>query len=155
VITGTFLVQHSVRSLRLFCAIGLIALAGCGGGLGKLEPVEGKISVGGQPLTAGDVTFHPEDAKLKATIVGKVGSDGAYKMTTNGKPGVPKGKYKVTVTTIVLSGGTGDPGAMKPGGPAASTGPPKRQANEKYESVGTSGLSVDVPGGNYTFQLEK
>jgi len=138
----------------LLLALGLAPLAGCAGGVGKLNPVEGKVTVGGAPLKAGDITFIPDGKTLPGTqITGKIDSDSKFKMTTNGKAGVPAGKYKVTVNTIVAqTTGAGDPMPAKPGAAAA---PPQRQANEKYESADKTDLLVTVPSENYDLKLTR
>jgi len=137
--------------------VSLLALTGCGGGVGKLEPVEGKVQVAGQPLTGGQVAFFPVDPPKGGTplrIMGKIGSDGRYKMTTNEKPGVPKGKYKVTVDTISGADAAIAPIQMGKDAPPPAKAP-ERKANVKYENPENSGLVVDVPTGPYDLNLER
>jgi len=77
-----------------------------------MASVSGKVTVDGQPLTAGQVTFIPDVPHPSSTEGGKVetfglttgqiGSDGTYKITTSGKSGAPLGKYKVTVTPSMV-----------------------------------------------------
>jgi len=136
--------------------LGLLALTGCGGGVGKLEPVEGKVEVAGQPLTEGQVNFFPVDPPKGPAlrITGKIGSDGRYKMTTNDKSGVPKGKYKVSVDTVAATGAAPDPSATVKGAPSAAKAP-ERKANIKYENPENSGLVVEVPTGPYDLKLER
>jgi hypothetical protein len=136
--------------------VGILALTGCGGGVGKLEPVEGKVEVAGQPVTGGDVTFVPVEPPkgVPLRIQGKIGSDGRYKMTTNEKPGVPKGKYKVAVNTTAAVAGGQDPGGLGKGPPPPAKAP-ERIANAKYEDAEKSGLSIEVPTGPYDLKLDK
>lgn len=140
--------------LGLVCLLGVVAVTGCGG-LGKLHPVEGKITVDGSNLTTGMVTFTPEKPfKQPVEIRGEV-SNGSYTMTTNGKPGVPEGRYKVAVAAVALPKGH-DPSSMKPGDPVAPPpSGPQRLVNEKYEMAATSGLEVTVPGGNYELKVSR
>jgi len=142
------------RVWSLACFLGLLACTGCGSGP-ALIPVEGKVTVGGQPLAAAKVVFYPTEelpAGTRLDIVGVIGADGAYRMTTNGKAGVPKGKYKATVNTL---GGAGAPppvGAL-PAPTAAPPPPPRRKANIKYESPDTTDLTVEVPSSSYDLGL--
>jgi len=83
-----------------FLALASLIAAGCGGP--KMVPVEGTVKVGNQPLTKGEVTFHPDveagnTVKLPDPPRGKIDSSGKYSLMTGGKPGAPVGKYKVTV----------------------------------------------------------
>jgi hypothetical protein len=98
----------------------LVVLAGVGlvPGCSKevpLAPVSGKVTVDGQPLNGGYVTFHPdlpnvgkegaEEAGKKPTpglIAGEIGPDGSYTIYTSGKKGAPLGKYKVTVAPSMV-----------------------------------------------------
>jgi len=100
-------------------------------------------------MTSGQIRLWPEQAKPGGPPVepiGAIGSDGSYKIQTNGKPGAPLGKYKVTVS--VLSGGgdsaaEADPANMK----AGATGGPKEQAkpyNPRFESPSDTPLTIDV-----------
>jgi hypothetical protein len=97
--------------LRVGLVVGfaLLVPAGCAGDpVGRTVPVKGKVTVNGQPLKQGSVTFWPDDAKgnkLAFEPGGSIASDGSYELFTHGKPGAPPGAYKVTVTaqTVVDS----------------------------------------------------
>src|ERR1700722_7858539 len=73
---------------------------GCGGPPAVATlPVSGKVTVDGQPITSGQVSFTAADDKIGAGLcTGSIGADSAYKISSDGKPGAPPGKYKVTVT---------------------------------------------------------
>ncbi|MCI0457369.1 MAG: hypothetical protein L0Z62_10405 [Gemmataceae bacterium] len=84
----------------LLCLGLLIPLSGCGGSSSGLIPVAGKVTVDDKPLTKGTVAYHPEDkGQGKKTPSGEIGADGSYQLYTEGKPGAPPGKYKVTVVS--------------------------------------------------------
>jgi hypothetical protein len=86
--------MHSIRS-ALLCALlaSLVFAVGCAQ---KLVPVEGTVTVMGKgPLDMGEVMFYPEGGGKTAR--GKIESGGKYRLETDGKPGAPPGKYKVTV----------------------------------------------------------
>jgi hypothetical protein len=77
---------------------GCLGLAGCGDAAQRL-PVAGKVTVGGEPLTRGLLRFHPaggSDSPAGAVPIAKINPDGTYQALTDGKPGVPVGRYKVT-----------------------------------------------------------
>jgi len=107
--------------------------------------VSGKVALGDKPLSGGQVTFQPDDAKgnkAQGMFAGPIGSDGTYSITTDGKPGAPLGWYKVTVGTMV------------PGGK-----PNPFPINSKYTNPMQSGLTVEVvenaPAGKYDLKVTK
>ena len=141
---------------RLFLGIaacwGLLSagLAGCGAGGETLTPVAGKVTVGGAPLTAGAVTFHPDADKGNKTQhipVGNLDAQGNYTMMSAATPGAPLGWYKVSVS------------AQQPIDPQNPYAPPKHLINPKFSDPGTSGLTVEVVAspapGAYDFQVTK
>ncbi len=78
-----------------------ILLTGCGGpkGLPRLYKCPVKIVQEGTPLVEATVQFHSEDPELsKFTIIGLTDESGIINPMTRTYPGVPKGKYKITVT---------------------------------------------------------
>jgi len=135
--------------------LGVLAVTGCSG-LGKLNPVEGKVTVDGAPLASGTVTFHPEKPFDKPVEIRGEVKNGSYTMNSNGKPGVPAGKYNVTVNATALPQGQ-DPSKMTGGAPPTPDAPlgGQRLINQKYESTTTSGLEVTVPGGNYELKVSQ
>jgi len=148
------------RLLRLCCLAGLIAVVGCGADrLGKLSPVEGKVTVNGAALTSGEVRLHPETPPKPGVVaesMAQVGADGSYKVTTNGKPGAPLGKYKVTVTVMQSTGDT-DP-AKSAAAPAPTKESPKL-FNPRFENPGDTPLQIDVVAspspGHYDLKLTR
>jgi hypothetical protein len=108
--------------------------------------VQGTVEVDGRALTGGEVFFHPEVQKpgTRFEMVGMIGSDGLYTMTTNGKPGVPPGKYKVSIMPPLSPEGTSDTGKL---------------FNSKFESANETPLTVEVTNapnpGQYDLQLTR
>jgi hypothetical protein len=124
----------------------LVAASGCGG-IGKLHPVEGKATVDGSPLPAGiSINFVSATKSGPAvTISGSTDANGNYKMTTNGKAGVPAGKYKVVIGQLI-------PTATDPSKGVAAVGSvesPKSVVDPKFEREDTTTLTVDVPAGPF------
>jgi hypothetical protein len=158
--------QKAGAGRRLAALLGLcafLALAGCGKGDLKLVPVEGTVTVGGKTLTSGVVTYWLEgeaEGSKKVAPIGNIGTDGTYKMTTNGKDGAPVGRYKVTVSTMMPPGSdvpdaTG--GGKKPTPPKEAN--PAVKIDSRYISPKTTTLKVEVSenpsSGAYDLKLER
>lgn len=78
----------------------MFTVVGCGGGDGvDLVPVEGTVTLDGQPLPDAWVTFSPE---LGRPSSGKTDSEGRYRLqyTPDARGAVP-GKHHVTISTFV------------------------------------------------------
>jgi hypothetical protein len=98
-----------VKLLWLACLGAALGLAGSSEDkIGKTVPVSGKVTLGGEPLTAGVVVFTPDAGKgntSKWTASGVIGKDGTYTLQTDTKDGAPPGWYKVSINTNVPPGG--------------------------------------------------
>jgi hypothetical protein len=130
------------RRSPLALLLGAALAVGCGGSSVKLVPVSGKVTVGGQPVTSGQVSFVPvtegEGVNAKAApgsapASGQIEASGEYKLFTNGKEGAAPGKYKVTVT----------PSMMPTGGTKAPTAP----FNAKFSDIKQTPLTKEVASG--------
>jgi hypothetical protein len=129
--------------LLLLCGVTLSA--GCKPAV-KVEPVSGKVTVAGQPVTGGQVSLIPADKEGGGAgmSAGTIDETGTYTIYTAGKAGAPAGKYKVTVT----------PPMMPTGGTKAPTMP----FNTMYRDPRQTPLTVDVPSsapGAYDLKLSK
>jgi len=143
--------------------LALAVLNGCTGSsqpLGKPVPVKGTVTYKGAPAPAGCIiTFIHAERNFPASA--SIAADGTYTLMFNGKPEVPEGTYKVSVTLPVAETtvNSSDPEAykammMKPGisqggGPAKVATIPK-----KYASPETSGVTFTVMEGQTTYDLE-
>jgi hypothetical protein len=134
------------RVLVLFL---FLVSAGCGGT--NWIPVEGQVTVGGEPLRTGTITFHPDTSKgnkqkYSALPLGSI-DNGKYTLSMGGKPGAPPGWYKVTVRSSVPSNSK-DPYSV-----------PKLTIEATNASVETTTLSIEVkpgaPAGTYDLKLAK
>jgi hypothetical protein len=81
---------------------------GCGSSeeLGQLVPVSGKVKVEKIVVTAGMVTYFPDEAKgnkSNKVAEGPIQPDGSYTLSTAGKAGCPVGWYKVTIINTGVS----------------------------------------------------
>jgi len=138
------------RLLTIACCLALCS-AGCGDSSGpKLVPVAGKVTVDGQPVKAGTLSFRPDKSKGNMSPHepgGEIDSAGNFKLFTNRKEGAPVGWYRVAV----MAGEPVDVGNL--------SGQARWFANPKFASADTSGLSVEVvekpADGAYDFKLTK
>jgi hypothetical protein len=107
----------------------VLALAGCGDGLGTCYSVTGTVTVDGEPLKDAQISFLPDTEKgntTPASAAGKV-ANGNYSLITKDRAGAPAGWYKVAINT------------QYPGGPEKPVTLPKN-----YSDASKSGLSVEV-----------
>ncbi len=84
-------------ALWIGISVATLTLIGCGPGGPKLVPATGSVTVKGKPAAGAVVMFHPSDNKLP-TASGVVGSDGTFKLMSNGEVGIIAGDYQVTLT---------------------------------------------------------
>jgi hypothetical protein len=76
----------------------VLAVQGCGSGKPKLAEVEGKVTIGGQPLDKAMIYFSP--AEGGRTSSGMTDAGGHYVLSFGSdEPGAVLGKHKVTITT--------------------------------------------------------
>jgi len=80
-------------------------LVGCGAavGGGKYAPVEGTITLAGEPLVGATVTLRPEpmDPKQEDESLGTTDANGKFSIKTGKKDGCPVGHYRVAVSKAV------------------------------------------------------
>jgi hypothetical protein len=122
--------------------------SGCGKGSAKLTPVAGKVTLNGQPVTAGQVSLFTleKEGKAAGLMTGKIDSSGGYQIVTDNRDGAPLGKYRVTVTPSMMPAAPGEKGPM-------GTIP------QKYMDTQKSPLSFEVvenpEPGRYDLKLSK
>jgi len=83
-----------------------LVVSGCGGG-GDLEPVKGTVTVNGEPVGPGIVTFEPVSVSSgpRRVSFGRFDADGRYELVSDGhRSGAPPGEYFVRIS----SAGAGD-----------------------------------------------
>jgi hypothetical protein len=132
-------------------------LPGCAPPREALVAVSGAVTVEGEPLPLGWVTYYPDAAKGNTSTHlpwGEISKDGAYELSTNGKPGAAPGWYKVVVAA------TRDAIPVKP--PRTADGKPWRPrwlTHEKYTKPSTTDLEVEVAEraapGSYDLRLSR
>jgi hypothetical protein len=89
----------SPRCLALAACVSTTCLLGCGGGPAPV-PVEGTVSLDGQPLANAVVTFDPR-AAARTVYQGVTDEAGHYALQElhGSSAGAPAGNYRVTITT--------------------------------------------------------
>jgi len=92
----------ALRALLPAAGCVLLLAVGRGGGAGDDcgVPVVGKVTVDGEPLTAGAVQYVPDRRMSNTSTVrpgGWIDETGTYTLLAEGRPGVPPGWYTVVV----------------------------------------------------------
>jgi hypothetical protein len=115
----------------LLTAGAVIAATGCSTKSGpKVAPVAGKVTVNGQPLTTGSISFRPDGAQGAGHIPsGPIDGQGNYVLfMPQEQKGAPVGRYKV----VVMAYDNPRPGHLKP------------LIDTKYMDENTTPLKVEV-----------
>ncbi len=115
----------------------LLAAAGCGRGHGA--SVSGRVTLDGEPLDTGTVTFHPVGDG--PTAYGGIHPNGSYQAKTGTQPGMPPGEYRVTVLAAT------EPPTDGPSVPGEMITP------SHYADPEQSGLRVTVERGSNRFDF--
>lgn len=90
-------------------AVLLAGAAGCGV---RKSPVNGVVTLDGQPVANASVLFMSEDGSVPAS--GATDAEGKFSLSYAGESGIPHGNYKVLVSKTKLTEGT-SPGEEKAG----------------------------------------
>jgi hypothetical protein len=126
--------------VRAAILVAVVLVAGCGGG----AKVSGTVTLDGQVLKAGTVTFHPTGSG--PTGIGTISPDGRYEIAVGTDKSLPPGDYVVTVEATEAAIASAEQPVGTPPRPPA---PPKRFTPAKYADRGTSDLKFTVkPGEN-------
>lgn len=144
------MVLASAVQAALAFGIGVvISVGGCGGGSPiKTHPVVGKVELkdGDVAILTGSAVELKSEADENLRPFGNIDATGKFVVKTlyqgNQIEGAPEGKYKAR---IIL-------------GDQSDEGVPKRKGDpfhKKYLEFATSGLSLTVPGGDYTVTVAK
>ena len=123
-------------TLALAAAV-CLAAGGCDSsgddGFPETVPVKGKVSMAGQPLSKGSISFIPNSGRPATAMLSPTAPMSWVPSRRRMAPS--RGHFRVTVTAT-----TADPKQMpRPGDP-----PPKNLVPKKYNRPETSGLTADV-----------
>jgi|SRR5579884_2654635 len=129
----------------LLCFVLAAAVLASKARVGAVVPVAGKVTVEEQPLEEGTITFIPDAAKGNTSVFFAAGliENGAYRVATEDKDGVPPGWYKVIIHDTTLT-------------KLPIAGPPPSSFHRRFSDPDRTPLSVQVleSGGHpYDFAL--
>ena len=126
-------------------AVVATSLTGCGGGSDGRVTAGGTVTLDGQPLPDGTVTFFDNNG---GSAGGGIISNGQFTLSeASSSTGIQPGSYKVAVQSWEQ-----EPGAVNDAGEIVGEG--KSRIPEKYNSTDTSGLTADVGSGENEFTFE-
>jgi hypothetical protein len=131
-------INRATSNCRRFAGIGalgalLVAVAGCGKPSHQLDtaPCTGKVTLDGQPLASGYVTFITSRGRMSS---GTIQPDGTFVMSTYQEgDGAQIGTHPVVITPIPSDEYTG---GVKP-----------VPVPDRYTKPGTSGFTIEVKPG--------
>lgn len=150
--------RHALlRVLALTAGLGAVPwVAGCSGA--EAAEVIGKVTLNGQPLQAGKVTFYDPNRPGR-NVIGDIKPDGSYRVFA-----CPTGNVRVTVQPLPPPSVKGQPlpadGEGHKGGKRGSPPPPRTKApglpaiDPKYSDPATTDLVCLVKSGIQTFDID-
>ncbi|VTS08946.1 carboxypeptidase-like regulatory domain-containing protein [Tuwongella immobilis] len=111
-LTAVAVRRFVARALAMLMLVG--GMVGCGGGSENGEiPVQGKVTMDGEPLNQATIRFLPNTTSNGGMGVSKV--DGTFSIAgPQGQNGVPVGTYKVTVSRRLNPDGSLPPSDEEP-----------------------------------------
>jgi len=145
------MVQPTKTKTMFACVMLAMALllSGCGGNTMKgLVNVEGTVTLDGNPLPEGTVTFMPVDVSNGGSpSSGKIDSNGSYELQfSKSNTGIKPGTYVVTVNSWETVATMDAKGKAVPG---------KSRIPEKYSSSDASRIEITVNDeSSQTFPIE-
>ena len=155
---------------RLICgvlAVALIGLAGCPGGTAlRVEPVEGVVTVDGEPVPEASVEFVPVVEGEGYPSIGRTDEQGVYRLTAYGPEGVEgphgggtaPGEYYVGVRKTIVEAPMSAQEAQELGveyQPLAYGDRPAMEfiVPQRYNNPRQSGIQVTVDSGGNTIDI--
>lgn len=113
----------------------------------NLIPVTGKVTLEGQPLVHGTVSYRPQGDLTSPQATGPLDKEGTYRLYTDGQPGAPAGRYRVVV--FAYDQPTSGPGHR---------GLPRSVISDRYHREETTPLErevrTDAPPSAYDLELK-
>ena len=92
--------RSNQRARSLVCVVCLLVLAGCGQG-SQRQSLEGTVTLDGQPLSEGSITFRPQEGTSGPTAGGKI-SEGHFRILP--EQGTFAGTFRVEITASRKTG---------------------------------------------------
>ena len=159
---------QKIHGLGVCVLLAAVLLAGgCGYRRAARVPVEGTVTLDGQPLEGASVMLFPEAGGRPANAV--TDAAGRFTLSTyGGKDGAKPGHYKVVVTKMELTqaaakraekmskaaADAAEEGETAETAMAFSDRDYRRVVPDRYANPETSGLSVEITSGMEAFTLE-
>jgi hypothetical protein len=107
------------------------SITGCSNqGSVSLQKVQGTVKFRGKILDHGQVSFIPADGAAGQPALSEIHADGTYQLQTEGREGVPPGKYRVLIQCRQSS-----PASEKPKPVPMPSLIPEKYAAEKYSPL--------------------
>lgn len=132
--------RGKIRSLAICLLVTLVS--GCGGLYDS--SVTGKVTLDGNSIARGTVSYHP--VQQGPTAYGLVGEDGTYLVRVGREEGLPAGEYLVSIVANAESTPNKNPSLPPmPGKPITP---------RWYRTTKTSGLTFTVEAGSNEIDLE-
>lgn len=143
------------KAQRLCAGLLMAGLVGCGSGAGRLTvvPVEGVVSVNGEPVVGANVSFMPETpAQGMLSAAGTSDAQGKFKLSAGSYVGLPAGKYKVAVTHYTMKDGSPikSDNPMMDVNQLIAAGKAKQAIPRKYSDMESTQLRMEVAVGKTT-----
>jgi hypothetical protein len=141
-----------VRWRNSIAALCVVVLMGCGEKLPNHKPVTGSVSFQGKPLAAAHVRFIPIETTTGVGGHAKTDAEGKYRVVyAQGGNGLPPGKYKITVSQMLMPDGSPGPENVSP-----IESPAREMLPQHYSQELASRLTKEVPpdGGVLDLVLE-
>lgn len=147
--------------LSIGALLAMVVFTGCGRSGPEVVPVEGTLTLDGKPLASKTLLFTPIGGTPGHGAGGSSNAEGRYTLravvpgATRDYPGIPPGRYRVTVFEPMLPGGA--PAEEQGGEPAAAVGPGMGRRKSEIPAVyGTerSPLEYEVPKSGGVINVE-
>ena len=132
------------RLVWIVAAAAMTTLAGCSGS--DRLPVAGRVTLDGEPLSGGSITFSSESGDVTVRV--NLEADGSYTAGTHEGRGLPPGRYLVSISPTQVGSGE----APLVGDAVESAQPPPIPV--RYHRAESSGLTADVSGGAGPFDYD-
>jgi hypothetical protein len=137
----------------LFWCLLVLVNTGCGSKYPPTAPVSGKITLNGEPVTQGRISFHPTNGERPA--LANIQPDGSYSLTTFERgDGALLGHHKVSIKSTRIENAPPPPKDFREeaaqAAEMAKTGGPQLVfiVDKKYYDERTTDLEVEVKSGD-------
>ena len=129
------------RDRRIMAVLVLAIASGCGRALPETAPVEGRVTIAGQPLKTGTIMFFPTQGR---PAIGVIDPDGVYRLTTFVEnDGAVLGSHAVTIQADEVIGGV-KPTSYADENIGVGAGELRHLVPINYGDRDTSGLTAQV-----------